>query len=605
MADENPIETMTPGQILAEASVADFIKSMGLSIAEAQKALDLNSLAQIGEYTQPRGPSNKSLLEMGLSPPFYHYQHADLSVSLQLIMKVGTTSATDVGVKVDGSIGKGAGNAAEARSAQVTLKAIPASVTVDSTKSDAAGADLEAAGNALADKLRAPAGKFERAFVTAKRTTVKAVLDPGAAKNPILTPGAVAFLRSDASSTGIIRIVDPPVPNSSEKFVLASGKETEVESVADRLAYARKVAAQIDALDGFKARLVRDSTSDTTVKTTPGTIGIALFDTGRSELKKDAHDELKRVGRLIKDGELTVKIMGYTDTVQPPEKNKELGQRRADAVKEQLILNGVPLAQIASAESGGETHWGAVPPETPNAQFRRAEVILAGSTDLLIIVDSDGTQLQAKPTPDKTAGGTGNGFIVVRKFPGLPVDGQKLKVGEAATEAAIKGDAVNTDEGKLDADTPEAFAFNLAKAVNDGTATHKVRAVRRGNVVVLSAADDPVTIDLVTVSGDDIRLSADGGAEVTKPLKAITPAGGASTSKVNYNLAVGVAVSHRTSRQFEQSVNGNSAINARLVAVPAPVEFLDEIRKYLGPDVRVTPDPQPVQTPVPLPAPNP
>ena len=90
MADENPIEKMTPGQILADASVAEFIKAMGLSIADAQKALDLNSLAQVGEYVEPRpGLGGKSLLQLGLSPPFYHYQHADLTVSMQLTMKVG------------------------------------------------------------------------------------------------------------------------------------------------------------------------------------------------------------------------------------------------------------------------------------------------------------------------------------------------------------------------------------------------------------------------------------------------------------------------------------------------------------------------------------
>jgi outer membrane protein OmpA-like peptidoglycan-associated protein len=604
MADENPIETMTPGQILAEASVADFIKSMGLSIAEAQKALDLNSIAQIDEYTQPRGPNNKSLLDLGLSPPFYHYQHADLSVSLQLIMKVGTTKAVDVGVKVDGSIGKGASGSADARTAQITLKSQPASVTVDGTKSDATGADLDAAGNALADKLRAPAGKFEQAYVSAKHTPPKATLDPGNAKNPILTPGAVAFLRADASSGGIIRIVEtpPPLPNPGDTFKLATGKETTVTAEANKLLYARKVVTQINALGGFKARLAQDSGGASNVPDAPGTLGIALFDTGKSVLKKAALEELERVARLIKDGGLTVDVFGYTDTQGSEKSNVKLGKDRADVVAAQLRGNGVPADKVRKAETGGEAHWQTTN-NVENQQFRRAEIVLAGSTDLLIIVDSDGMQLQAKPTPDKTGGGAGNGFIVAKSFAANPVDGKKLKLGDTPTDVDIKGDAVATSGDTFAEGTPDAFAFNLARDINAGTATHKARATQRGNLVILSSADDAITIDLVTVSGDDIKLSADGGAEVTKPLKAITPAGGGGTGKTNYSLAVGVAVSHRTSRQFEQSVNGNSAINARLVAVPAPVEFLDEIRKFLGPDVRVTPDPQPVQTPTPAPTP--
>lgn len=607
MADDNPIETMTPGQILADASVADFIKSMGLSIAEAQKALDLNSLAQVGEYVEPRpGLGGKSLLQLGLSPPFYHYQHADLSVSMQLTMKVGKTSAFGIGGKLDFGLASGS-TKADARTAQITLKSQPASVTVDGTRNDATGGDLDAAGNALADKLRAPAGKFEQAYVSARHTPPKAALDPGNARNPILTPGAVAFLRADASSGGIIRIVEtpPPLPSAGETFKLATGKETTVTAEANKLLYARKVVTQINALGGFKARLAQDPGGASNVPDAPGTLGIALFDTGKSVLKKAALEELERVARLIKDGGLTVDVMGYTDTQGSEKSNVQLGKDRADVVAAQLKGNGVPADKIRKAETGGETHWQTAN-NVDNQQFRRAEVVLADSTDLLIIVDSDGTQLQAKPTPDKTGGGAGNGFIVAKSFAANPVDGKKLKLGDAPTDVDIKGDAVATGTDTFAQDTPEAFAFNLARDINAGTATHKARGTQRGNLVILSSADDTVTIDLVTVSGDEIKMTADGGAEITKPLKAITPAGpAASKDKPNVTLAVGIAVDYRSSRQFEQSVNGNSAINARLVAVPAPVEFLDEIRKFLGPDVRVTPDPQPVQTPTPTPTPTP
>lgn len=606
MADDNPIETMTPGQILADASVAEFIKSMGLSIAEAQKALDLNSLAQVGEYVEPRpGLGGKSLLQLGLSPPFYHYQHADLSVSMQLTMKVGKTSSFGIGGKLDFGLAKGS-TTADARTAQITLKSLPASVTVDGAKQDATGAELEAAGEALAAKLRAPAGKFEKAIVSAKHTSPKAELDPASAKNPILTPGAVAFLTTEASSAGIIRIVETPPPNQSETFTLANNKSTQVSSEANRLSYARKVVTQINALGGFKARLTQDPGGQSNSPDAPGTLGIALFDTDDTKLKPAATAELKLVARLIQENGKKVDVTGYADTRADNAYNRDLGKRRALRVREFLLANGAPSTLVNDATSGGEERWASALPPADNAQFRRVEVTQVGSSDLFIVVDSDGTQLQAKPLPDKTGGEAGNGFVVVKKFDALPVTGKNLKVGEALTPVAIKGDAVNSGTDNLAEGTPDAHAFNLARDVNAGTATHKVRASRRGNVVILSAADDPVTIDLVTVSGDEIKMTAEGGAEITQPLKAITPAGPtASKDKPNVTLAVGIAVDYRSSRQFEQSVNGNSAINARLVAVPAPVEFLDEIRKFLGPDVRVTPDPQPVQTPPPTPAPNP
>jgi hypothetical protein len=102
MADENPIELLRPGQILADSAVTDYIKAMGIAIAEAQMQLDINSLRQVGEYAEPRpGLGGKSLLQLGLSPPFYHYQHADLSVSMQIVMKIAEQSAFGIGAKLE------------------------------------------------------------------------------------------------------------------------------------------------------------------------------------------------------------------------------------------------------------------------------------------------------------------------------------------------------------------------------------------------------------------------------------------------------------------------------------------------------------------------
>ena len=585
MADENPIELLRPGQILADSAVTDYIKAMGIAIAEAQMQLDINSLRQVGEYAEPRpGLGGKSLLQLGLSPPFYHYQHADLSVSMQIVMKIAEQSAFGIGAKLDLGFEQGGPvAAASAREAQVTVKSVPASVTVDGKKTDSAGTDVEAAAEQLATALRSPAGPFERAFTSTERKPVTAALEPGNAKNPILTPNAVAFIKPAESSAGVIRIEQTPPPGGpGEIFKLATGKETTVTSEANRTLYARKVVQQLNALGGFKARLVNDAGGTSNGPDAPGALGIALFDTDKAVLKKEALSELEITAKAIKDGNLTVNVVGYGDTRASNEYNTKLGQRRANAVAEQLKAYGVAPAKIASVTSGGEDRWKDTPQNTDNLQFRRAEVVLAGSSDLIIVVEDDGTQLQATPTPDKTGGGSGNGFIFAKKFSALPVDGTAVKLGASATSVAIKKDAVN-DSGNLFAEgSPEAFAFNLARDINSGTATHKVRASRSGGVVLLANADDAVVIDLVTLSANDIKLEAAGGASVTKPLAGIAAGPTASKDKPKVTAAVGITVDYRKSRQFEQSVNGNSAISARLVAVPAPVEFLDELKQYLG-----------------------
>jgi hypothetical protein len=94
---------LTPGQVLADASVAEFIKNLGLGIAEAQKALDDNSVDQIAEFIEPReGLGGRTLLDMGLSPAFYHYQHADLACSLQLSLRV--EKDLSLGLNLSGSL---------------------------------------------------------------------------------------------------------------------------------------------------------------------------------------------------------------------------------------------------------------------------------------------------------------------------------------------------------------------------------------------------------------------------------------------------------------------------------------------------------------------
>ena len=609
----NPIESMTPGQILTDTSVSEFIKAMGISIADAQKALDVNSLLMLTEYvalhTRLAGPDGqpKSLMELGLLPPFYHYQYADLTVSLQLTMKVGNSESFGISGRLDLGFATGSPGSANARTAQLKLKSQPASVTENGRRIDATGADLEAAGETLATALRTPTGKFAQVLVSSTRAEVQAVFEPSSilegARNPLLTPGAIAFLPTGASSVGVIRISTLPTPQTTpESYTLTSGTTITVASATSKLGYARNVRNAIEALDGFTARLAHDPGDNSIASdAAEGTLFIALFAVGSSQIRNTANSELERAARLIMASGLPVNVAGYTDLQGEGRfDNRKLRQERAKAVKTQLIAFGVHANKITENE-GGE-RWAGTSGPADNPQFRRAEVTLVGSTDLFIVVEGVGTeQLQATPLPDRRTNPVGNGFIVVHQITARAVTGTAVSVGAIPTSVPISGTVPIPAEETLIADSPETFAFNLAKAINAGSTTSRVRASRRGSVVLLASVDDAVTLDMVAVSNVEITLAADGGAEVTKPLAALTPAGPtASSDSSNFTVAVGATVDYRTSRQFEQSVTGNSTISARLVAVPAPIEFLEEIKKYLTPE---TPAITPIATPTPAPTP--
>lgn len=604
----NPIETMTPGQVLTDTSVSNFIKAMGISIAEAQLQLDLNSLAQVGEYVQPReGLGGKSLMQLGLSPPFYHYQHADLSVNLQITMKVGRTESFGIGANINFGInnGTGATTAANARLAQVTLTAIPASVTAGGTNHPATGGDLETAAENLAGRLRMPTGPFDRVFVNNTASDVTLALVPGTAGNPVVTRNAIAFLPTSAVSAGLIRISTTPTAGDSQVYTLATGKVATVPSAADALAFARAVRLAVAGLSGFRARLVRDAGGVAAAPDAPGAVAIALFDTGSDVLKPDALVELGVIAGILRAGTQPLTVSGFTDREGLEASNVRLGNNRATRVKAQLIALGIAASRITTPASTGEQRWIGTPNSVPNAQFRRAEVALSGTDNYIVVEADSGTSLQTTPTPDMTAGGAGNGFVAVARSTALAVDATAVNVGIAATAAAIAGTAVNSDGTTFAADSPEAFAFNLAATINTASATNLSRATRRGTVVFVARSDDAIVLDLLTLGTADITLTVDGGARISQPLATAAGTGGSTTTpaaspnRTNVALAVGATVDYRTSRMFEQSVNGNSAITARLVAVPAPVEFLDEIRTFLAPQP-ATPTPAPTPTPTPL-----
>jgi outer membrane protein OmpA-like peptidoglycan-associated protein len=74
--------------------------------------------------------------------------------------------------------------------------------------------------------------------------------------------------------------------------------------------------------------------------------------------------------------------VGHTDSVGDESKNMQLSQRRADAVRDYLVMHGVPDGRV-TAQGMGETQ-----PITDNrtaesrANNRRVEIILHGSPNI-------------------------------------------------------------------------------------------------------------------------------------------------------------------------------------------------------------------------------
>jgi outer membrane protein OmpA-like peptidoglycan-associated protein len=77
------------------------------------------------------------------------------------------------------------------------------------------------------------------------------------------------------------------------------------------------------------------------------------FDTGSSSLSPQSMTTIRQVAADSKTtGNATVTLSGHTDTVGSQDFNMALSQRRADAVRNALVREGVPAAAITTGAQG-------------------------------------------------------------------------------------------------------------------------------------------------------------------------------------------------------------------------------------------------------------
>ncbi|OBQ46000.1 membrane protein [Halodesulfovibrio spirochaetisodalis] len=100
--------------------------------------------------------------------------------------------------------------------------------------------------------------------------------------------------------------------------------------------------------------------------------GEAYFDFDKSALKPGAYYELKRIADVLnKYPQTTIEVGGHTDTKGSAAYNQKLSERRAVAVKDELIRNGVAPQRI-SAIGYGETR----PISSSDSVNRRVEILI-------------------------------------------------------------------------------------------------------------------------------------------------------------------------------------------------------------------------------------
>jgi outer membrane protein OmpA-like peptidoglycan-associated protein len=143
----------------------------------------------------------------------------------------------------------------------------------------------------------------------------------------------------------------------------------------------RATAAQLDARTQ-EAEALRRQIADLNAKQTERglivTLGDVLFETGKADLKSNAHANLtKLVAFLNQQPERALVIEGHTDSVGSESYNQELSQRRADSVKAFLIGQGVAANRVTAVGKGESSPVASNDSSSGRQLNRRVEIVIA------------------------------------------------------------------------------------------------------------------------------------------------------------------------------------------------------------------------------------
>ena len=98
------------------------------------------------------------------------------------------------------------------------------------------------------------------------------------------------------------------------------------------------------------------------------------FDFDSQSIRSSESGKIQEIATFMKDGSSEIIIAGFTDERGTAEYNRGLGDRRAGAVRESLISQGVAANRIQTVSFGREMPASEGHSESAWAKNRRAEI---------------------------------------------------------------------------------------------------------------------------------------------------------------------------------------------------------------------------------------
>jgi outer membrane protein OmpA-like peptidoglycan-associated protein len=154
---------------------------------------------------------------------------------------------------------------------------------------------------------------------------------------------------------------------------------------------ARKAAAEADRLrleaeqekQALRAQLLQQLNSILATRDTArgliANMGDVLFRSGSFELRPEARERLAKVsGIVLAHAGLHLEIEGHTDSIGTDEYNQQLSERRANAVRDYLVQQGINADSVVARGLGKSTPVATNDTPEGRQQNRRVEMVLSG-----------------------------------------------------------------------------------------------------------------------------------------------------------------------------------------------------------------------------------
>ncbi|MEW7277913.1 OmpA family protein [Aquimarina sp. 2201CG1-2-11] len=613
MSTEKLLEAAT---VLQEVDVSQIMSSMALSIADAQQRLDDNSVNQLITLADAtNGINGKSLLELGFSPTFYHFQHADISASISLKMKVAESTELGVSASLEYSSNvekndqiksffdqkdelaetgeyKGHRKFIKYVNATSTTTIGKKSVKIDQskeiyTKINDLTQQIRESEQVDRLKLKTKGKKIDLSIKASDNNAFEKITEDGF--STIYIPNTVI------GGEGILKITNYV---DKTNVTYDNNKDTDFEVTSN---FSDTFNAAVNSAR-TKTRDVKITgfTNDTDLRK-----GIKVYTQGGPilEVKHYFDYDLNTVlfnyvsgsysnrgtlqyfellSKILKeDSTAYIEIIGTTDKSGGNATNLNLSNRRAEAMKTWFERTGVPSGQIAISGKG-ET-WASGPNGVRNQEFRYVIVRFHSKngskiSDYIHFLGKDFVNDKCSPTktssePNLFIYHTGNGNGKTGKL--TLVIGKQEQTFESAGSAKdmalnISGNA-KINSSKIATEYENALLYML----------HEESHLEFD---VYSKDESNIEID----TSNTTNISEDTKDTYIKKVDKNKVLSNLKESSKNRNsqryFAIGGTFDYRTAKKHEIDVEGNASMSVRLVSLPAPAELLNEVKKALSKD---------------------